>query len=119
MPIRGNGSVDSAGKIQFLSEMVNRGHGAGRNRRDPHWHFLLLLLALQDVVDAAEMSEHANGGLAVVAEGFDDAVVLNAVRLVGLERSHKLRIYTNGNPLSITIIYLPTRRYCQTDFRIY
>jgi len=52
-------------------------------------------MALQDVVDAAEMGEHANGGLAVVAEGFDDAIVLNAVRLVGLERSHQLRIYTN------------------------
>jgi hypothetical protein len=32
-------------------------------------------MALEDVVDAAEMGEHANGGLAVVAEGLDDAVV--------------------------------------------
>jgi len=69
VPYPGNGSVDSTGKIQLLSEVVNRGHGAGGNRRDPHRHFLLLLpMALQDVVDAAEMGEHANGGLAVVAE---------------------------------------------------
>src|SRR5437660_9413813 len=68
VPIRGNGSVDSTGKIQFLSEMVKRSHSAGRNRRDSYWHFLLLLLmAQQDIVDAAEMGEHANGGLAIVA----------------------------------------------------
>src|ERR1035437_5791727 len=43
------------------------------------------------------MGEYANGGLAVVAEGFDDAVVLNAVRGIGLERSHQLRIYQIRN----------------------
>src|ERR1017187_1823056 len=118
--IWGNGSVDSTGQIQLLSEVVNRGHGAGRNRRDPHRHFLLLLLmALQDVVNAAEMGEHANGGLAVVAEGFDDAVVLNAVRTVGLERSHQLRIYTTRYRLSTTIISLNIRRKDRNDFRIY
>src|ERR1035437_3432043 len=74
--------------------MVKRGHGTGGNRRDPHRHFLaVLLMVLQDVADASQMGEHTNGGLAVVAEGFDDAIVSNAVRGVGLERSHQLRIY--------------------------
>jgi hypothetical protein len=68
VPIGGNGSVDSTGKIQLLSEMVKSGHGAGRNRRDPHRDFLVLLpMALQAVVDAAEMGGHANGGHAIVA----------------------------------------------------
>ena len=82
-----DGSSDRTGAIaqaiagvRVLRQPFNRGYGAGGNRRDPHRHFLPLLpMALQDVVDAAEMGEHANGGLAVVAERFDDAVVLNAV----------------------------------------
>jgi hypothetical protein len=50
-------------------------------------------MQLQDIVDAAQMGEDANRWFAVFAERFDDAVILNAVRLVGLKRSHQLRIY--------------------------
>ena len=72
----------TASEIQFPREVVKRGYGAGRNRSDPYGRLLgLLLMALEDVVDAAEMGEHTNGGLAVVTEGFDDAVVLNAAEV--------------------------------------
>ena len=79
----------------------------------------MFLVSLQNIIDTAKMSEHANGGLAVVAEGFDDAVVLNAVRAVGLERSHQLRIYTARSFLSIIIIEQKYGRHNRTYFRIY
>jgi hypothetical protein len=75
--------------------MVKRGYGTGGNRRDPHRHFFRgVLMSVQDVVDASKMGEHANGRLAVVAEGFDDAIVPNAVRGAGLEANV-------SNPLAI------------------
>ena len=46
------------------------------------------LMWLQDIVDAAKMSEYANGGLTIFAEGFDDAVVADTVRLISLKRCH-------------------------------
>src|SRR5260370_39751064 len=69
------------------------------------------------------MGQHANGGLAVVAEGFDDAVVLNAVRLIGLERSHQLRIYADrhslsrGNFIITTVKWLTLFPYIQVEAR--
>jgi len=67
---------------------VERGHRSGRDGGDLDRHFPLLLMAAQDVVDPTEMSEHSDGGLALFAEGFDNAVIPDAVRLIGLYGSH-------------------------------
>src|SRR6516162_11236346 len=66
-------------------------------------HLLVLLMELENVIDAAQMSDHANGGFAIFTERFHDAVIPNAVGLVGLKGSHKLRIYTTHWTLSIGI----------------
>src|SRR5260370_23173856 len=66
-------------------------------------HLLVLLMELENVIDAAQMSDHSNGGFAILAERFHDAVIPNAVRLVGLKGSHELRIYTTHWSLSIEI----------------
>ena len=100
-PSGSDGTVDAAGDIEFLRQTVQCGHCAGGNRRDLNGHFGLLLMLMQDVIDAAEVSEQPNVRLAVFPIGFDDAVVLDTVRLVSLKRGQQLRIYMNGrnNPL--------------------
>ena len=85
--------VDPPGHVQFLSQTEQSGHGAGGNRRDFYRDFSELLVTAKNLVDPTEMSEHANGRFALFAEGFDDPIVLNAVRAVGLQRCHYLRIY--------------------------
>jgi hypothetical protein len=66
-------------------------------------HLRALLMELENVIDAAQMSDHPNGGFAIFTERFHDAVILNAVGLLGLKGSHKLRIYTAHWSLSIGI----------------
>ena len=101
LALRGNGTVDPAGQIEFLHQPVKRCHRTCRNRRDLHRYFVVLLMQLQDIVDATQMSQDANRRFAVFAERFNDAVILNAVRLVGLKGSHQLRIYMIERSLSI------------------
>jgi hypothetical protein len=48
----------------------------------------VLAMALQDIIGAAEVSENANRWFALLAEGFDDAIVADAVRLIGLKGGH-------------------------------
>jgi len=79
----------------FLSQTEQSGHGAGGNRRDLYRDFSELLVTAENLVDPTEMSEHTNGGFALSAEGFDDPIILNAVRTAGLQRCHYLRIYHN------------------------
>jgi hypothetical protein len=55
---------------------------------------VLALVEFEDVIDAAEVSEHANGGFSVLAKGLDDAEVSDAVGLVGLQGSHIYSVYT-------------------------
>jgi len=59
----------------------------------------LLLMKAQDVLDPAEVSDDTDAGPTVFTEGFDDAVIAAAVRLVRLKRSHRLRIYTGTTAL--------------------
>ncbi len=57
-------------------------------RRDFYGDFGVLLVTVQNLIHAPEMSKDANGGFAFLAEGFDDAVVADAVRVVRLKRCH-------------------------------
>jgi len=80
--------------------VVESGDGSGTDGRDRQ-SGALLLMQTQNIFDAAEVSQHANARPAVLAEGFDDAVIAAAVRLIGLE----------GGP-SITYIHI-TSWTCQ------
>jgi hypothetical protein len=42
----------------------------------------------KNIIHAPEMSEDANGRFTFLAEGFDDAVVADTVRVAGLKRCH-------------------------------
>jgi len=42
----------------------------------------------QNIIDTAKMSEYANGGLAILSEGLDNAIVANTMRLISLKRCH-------------------------------
>jgi hypothetical protein len=86
--------VDLACDIQLLRQVMQRRDGAGGDRGDFDIGSLIPSQT-QDVFDAAEMSDHAESRLTILAEGFDDAVVAVPVGIVGLERRHKLGIYTN------------------------
>jgi hypothetical protein len=55
---------------------------------------VLALVEFEDVIDAAEVSEYANGGFSVLAKGLDDAEVSDAVGLVGLQGSHRCSVDT-------------------------
>jgi hypothetical protein len=76
-------------------------------------------MELEDIVYAAEVSEHPDGRLAVFAERFDNAVIADAVRLVGLEGSHSLRIYLAALSLSTAIFEADHIALTKTQFRIY
>jgi hypothetical protein len=80
--------VDPPGHVQFLSQTAQGGYSAGGNRRDLYRNFSELLVTAENLVDPAEMSEHTNGGSTLLAEGFYDSIVLNAVRAVGLKGRH-------------------------------
>jgi hypothetical protein len=73
--------------------MMHRRDGARGDRRDFDVGSLIPSQT-QDVFDAAEVGDNAESGLAVLSEGFDDAVVSVAVGIIGLERRHQLGIYT-------------------------
>ena len=66
-------------------------------------------MTLQDVVDTTEVGEHADVRRAVLTERFDDAIVLDAVRLVSLERGHQLRIYDKASPIVKCIVTISLR----------
>ena len=84
----GERPVDLSGHIQLPGQTEQRRHGAGGNRRDLHRDFGVLLVAVQNVIHTAEMSENANRWLAFLTEGFDDAVVTDAMRVIGLKGGH-------------------------------
>lgn len=46
---------------------------------------LVALVELQDVIDAAEVSENTKGGLSVLAKGLDNAEASDAMGLIGFE----------------------------------
>ena len=84
----GERPVDLSGHIQLPGQTEQRRHRTGGNRRDLYRDFGVLLVAVQNLIHAAEMSENANGGLAFFTEGFDDTVVADAVRVIGLKGRH-------------------------------
>lgn len=90
--VRGDSAVDASGEIELHGEAVQSSDGAGGNRRHFDGNVGVLLMPAQDVLDTAEVGQHANGGFAVFAKRLDDAEVLDAVGLIGLERGHQLRI---------------------------
>jgi hypothetical protein len=81
---RGERRVDAGGQVEFGGEVVEGGDGAGADGGDLEGGGVLALVELQDVIDATEVSEHANGGFSVLAKGLDDAEVSDAVGLVGV-----------------------------------
>ena len=103
--MRSNGTVNAFGQIELLRQAMERGDGTGRDLRDLYRHLFLLVMKFQDVIDTAEMSEDSNGRLTVLAERFDDTVVLDAARLVGLKGGQQLRLYTDraGSALTNTL----------------
>ncbi|MFM7739737.1 MAG: hypothetical protein ACKO9H_10060, partial [Planctomycetota bacterium] len=91
---RGERRVDAAGQVEFRGEVVEGGDGAGADGGDLEGGGVLALVEFEDVIDAAEVSEDANGGFSVLAKGLDDAEVSDAVGLVGLQGSHRYFVYT-------------------------
>jgi hypothetical protein len=65
------------------------------------------------------VGDHAEPGFTVLAEGFDDAVVAVAVRLVGLEGCHKLGIYTRTGMHVNGYLYSHRKSIPRQTFRIY
>src|ERR1035441_3323210 len=94
IPLCINGAVDAPRDIEFLGQAKQRRNRTGRYRGDLHWRLLVLLVALKNIVDPAQMGQYTNRRLAIFPKRFDDAVITNAVRLIGLQGSHMLRIYT-------------------------
>jgi hypothetical protein len=82
---RGDRPVDLPGHVQLRGQTDQSGHGARGNRRDFYGNFGVLLVSVEHLIHASEMSKDANGGFAFLAEGFDDTVVPYAVRVVGLK----------------------------------
>jgi hypothetical protein len=74
--------------------VVEGGDGAGADGGDLEGGGVLALVEFEDVIDAAEVSEHANGGFSVLAKGLDDAEVSDAVGLVGLQGSRRYSVST-------------------------
>jgi hypothetical protein len=79
---------------------VEGGYGPGRDGRSFHLSDSPFLMEFQDIFDAAQVSEDAQAGLTILAEGFDDAIVGDAMRLIALEGGHQLRIYDDQMLLS-------------------
>ena len=86
--VTGDRPVDLSGHIQLTGQTEQRRHRTGGNRRDLYRDFGVLLVAVQNFIHAAQMSENANRGLAFFTEGLDDAVVADAVRVIGLKGCH-------------------------------
>lgn len=77
--------VDPTGHVQFPGQTDQSRHSTSGNRRDLYGDFGVLLVSVEHLIHASEMSKDANGGFAFLAEGFDDPVVPYAVRVVGLK----------------------------------
>ena len=88
MASTGDGPVDLSGHIQLPGQTEQRRHRTDGNRRDLYRNFRVLLVAVQNLIHATEVSENANGGLAFLTEGFDDAVVADAARVISLKGCH-------------------------------
>ena len=84
----GDRPIDLPGHVQLLGQTEQRCHRTGGNRGDPYRNFGVQLMTVQNIIYAPEMSEDANGRFTFLAEGFDDAVVADTVRVVGLKRCH-------------------------------
>ena len=84
---RGERGVGPVGLIELVDKMVEGGDGAGTEIREGQGDGVPVLVQLQDVIDAPEVSEDADGRFTVLAKGLDDAEVANAVGLVGLQGS--------------------------------
>ena len=79
--------MNAGGEVEFEGQVVDGADG-GELKGDR----MLLLMELEDIVEASEMGEDAETGFAVLAKGLDDAVVADAEGRVGLQGSHILRI---------------------------
>ena len=84
----GQSGIDAGGEVEFDGQTVEGGDGSGADGGELKGDRMLLLVKLKDIVDAPEMGEDAEGGFAVLAKGLDDAVVVDAVGLIGLKRRH-------------------------------
>jgi len=81
---RRQSSVSAGGEVEFDGQVVKSGDGTNADRGERKGYGVLILMEFEDIVDAAEMGESPDGRLAVVAKRFDDAIVADAVGLVGL-----------------------------------
>ena len=83
--VRSESQIDTRRDVEFPRQAVESGDGADGDRSNLNRHLDVLLMASQNLVNATEMRENADGRLARVTKGLDDAIVLDAVRLVGLK----------------------------------
>ena len=101
----GQDGIDASGEVEFDGEVVESGDGPGADRGEVKGDRVLFLVKFEDIVDAAEMGEDADGGFAVITVGLDDAVVADAVGLIGLERRHAFRIHHTQRPSTMVLVY--------------
>ena len=81
---RTHSGVNAGGEVEFDVQVVKSGHGPNADRGERKGDDVVVLMEFEDLVDAAKMGENPDGRLAVVAKRFDDAIVADAVGLVGL-----------------------------------
>ena len=82
--VRGERAIDMPGNVQLAGQTEQSSNGTCGYRRDLDRDLVELPVTVENIIDTTEMSEHANGGFAFVAEGLDDPVVPDAMRGVGL-----------------------------------
>ena len=70
--------------------MVKSGDGTNGDRGEGKGDGVMILMEFEDIVDAAKMGKNPDGCFAVVPKQSDDAIVANAVGMVGLQGSHIL-----------------------------
>ena len=82
------GSIDLVRDGQFVCQFQQGRDGACCDRTDSDLGTLVLQSA-KEIFNPPEVGEHADTRLAILAEGFDDAVITAAVGVEGLERGHR------------------------------
>ena len=86
------GGIDLAADVELLGQPVKSRDRASRDGSHLHGGALLLDEA-KEIVDAPEVMQDSDLGLAVFAEGLDDAEVGAAVGLIALKGGHNY-VYT-------------------------
>jgi hypothetical protein len=84
LAVRGESAIDMPGNVQLSGQTEQSSNGTCGYRRDLGRDLGELPVTVENLIDTTEMSEHANGGLAFLAEGLDDPVVPDAMGVVGL-----------------------------------